>query len=238
MQSIGDSLVGVLPTLRNKLQITGLTVIVVGGLLIHFAQPGNTAAILTGGGIGVSMIIFAQLFHFLRDFPENARATTFLISFALFCFLNLALLILTIFLLSGPSMTVTLEPDASLGDNKATVNYGPLPTIELGSSIWPTAAAATLEELPKSFAPDLNDDKLREEAKLFGTGVTYAATEKDGVLEVTASMPYERKMHGEGFITPLTVNRFRWLPPILSFKISNPRAQLLLISKAGLKRRG
>lgn len=231
--SIGDRLATVLPKLRTKLQLTGMAVMIVGSLLAHFAQPGNTAAMLTGGAIGVSIIIFAQLFHFLTVFPENSRASTFLASFAMFCVLVLALIVATVVLLGRPSMAVTLEPQAVLQKAKTQFDGGALTTQETHPLLWRTSGG--LEMLPKPFAADMNDDLLRQEEQKFGTGVTYSATEKDGVLEIEASMPYERKMHGEGFITPLTVNRFRWLPPVLSFKISNPRSQILLLSKGEIK---
>ncbi|MER8810383.1 hypothetical protein [Mesorhizobium australicum] len=94
LDSLGKSLAMVLPRLRNKLQIAGLAVMVVGSLLSHFAAPGNTTAMLTGGAIGVSIIIFAQLFHFLNDFSEGSRPVVFLASFAMFCGLVLSLLVI------------------------------------------------------------------------------------------------------------------------------------------------
>jgi hypothetical protein len=231
--SIGNQLADVLPKLRIKLQITGLAVMVVTSLLLHFAQPGNTAAMLTGGAIGICIIIFAQLFHFLRDFAESSRAPTFLGSFAMFVLVVLSLLAVTVMLLGRPSMTVTLELDALLGASKSVPFEGRSSLAQNSAFIWNTAA--TLAGLPTPFASDRDDNQLRQEAEAFGMGVIYTPTEKDGVLEITATMPYERKMHGEGFITPLTVNRFRWLPPVLSFKVSNPRSQLLVISKADIE---
>jgi hypothetical protein len=230
MEAIGDALAKVLPALRTKLQLAGLSVIVVTYLLVHFAKPGNSSAMLTGGAMGVSIIVFAQLFHFLRDFPSQSRASIFLGSFGMFCGLVIALLVATVLLLSKPSMDVTLEP---LNQNESVVGWGrPVQdaTREF-SRLWRSAVA---EDLSKPFMSDNvdGDEYLLPLSEKLGTGVRYQMSEKGGTVEITASMPYMKKMRGEGYIIPLTINAFRWVPPILSFKINNPRSQPILLSQA------
>jgi hypothetical protein len=223
---LGEALAKVLPAIRTKLQLAGLAVIVVAWLLVHFAQPGRTDAMLTGGAIGVSMIIFGQLFHFLQDFPDNSRAGVFLGAFGMFCLLVVALLLATVILLRQPSMDVTLEGEAQSDRQRFDI----MSPAANSRPLW--RIASTEPVLPKVFQSDQNDDYLRREAEKYGSGVSYVMTERDGVSEVTASMPYLRKMRGEGFIVPMTVDRFRWVPPVLSFKVSNPRFQPLFITRA------
>ena len=227
----GDLLAKVLPAIRTRLQLAGLVVIVAAWMLVQFAQPGNTSAMLAGGAIGVSMIIFGQLFQFLRDFPERSRAAVFLGAFAMFCVLVLALLAATVILLRQPTMDVTLESEVGFAGGAS--NGTNVERTETNPQILRIALREP--DLPKVFAPDQDDGQLRREADEFGTGVRYAMKEKNGVLEIVASMPYLRRMRGEGYIVPLTVDRFRWVPPVLSFKVSNPRLEPLLITKAKLE---
>jgi hypothetical protein len=75
------------------------------------AEPAGAAppALLCGGLIGISVIVFGQLFHFLPCFPARQRALVFLTSFALFCAIVIVLVVLVVrFVHDSPSADVTL----------------------------------------------------------------------------------------------------------------------------------
>jgi hypothetical protein len=226
---LGEALAKILPAVRTKLQLSGLAVIAVAWLLVHFAPPGRTDAMLTGGAVGVSMIIFAQLFHVLRDFPRSSRATVFLGAFGMFCFLVLALLLTTVVLLRQPSIDVTLEDQSNLNLHRDRSQ-----TIVLSGRQYPRVwrTASDQELVPKIFGPDRDDTTMRNESEKFGTAVRYSQSDTNGVLEVSASMPYLSKMQGVDFIVGMGDDSFRWLPPVLSFKISNPRSEPLVLTRA------
>src|SRR5260370_40793276 len=88
----GEILARVLPKVKTKLQLSGLVVGVVIMMVAHFAKPGDTVAMLIAGSVGVSIVIFGQLFHFLGSFRPQDRPLVFLLTFAMFCVLVLALL--------------------------------------------------------------------------------------------------------------------------------------------------
>ena len=107
--NILTKLITVLPRVRTKIQLTGLVTTAAVALILQLYSPGNIPAILCGGMIGVSIIIFGQLFHFLTHFPKEHRAVVFLVAFGLFCAVIVSLSLAVYgFVKNTPSADVTL----------------------------------------------------------------------------------------------------------------------------------
>lgn len=80
-----EKIIEVLPNLKTKIQLSGLVITVVSFILINLLKPGSPlVAQLTIGSIGVVLIVFAQIFHFLKEFPENSRLILVLVIFISF----------------------------------------------------------------------------------------------------------------------------------------------------------
>jgi hypothetical protein len=103
----GETLGRILPGIKTTLQLSGLAVGLAFALFVHFAKPGDNIALITAGSVGISLVIFGQLFHFLKDFEQRDRPKVFLWSFAVFCLFTLSLLIITLLLLRKPSMSIS-----------------------------------------------------------------------------------------------------------------------------------
>jgi hypothetical protein len=88
----GRILSELLPKLKTTLQLSGLALGLVFGLFVHFVKPGDNVALITAGSVGISLVIFGQLFHFLKEFRAIDRPKVFLFSFVMFCGFTLALL--------------------------------------------------------------------------------------------------------------------------------------------------
>ena len=120
----GEILSRLLPKIRTKLQLSGLVVGLAFALFVHFAKPGDNLALITAGSVGISLVVFGQLFHFLQDFASRDRPKVFLASFAVFCVFTLAVLLISILLLRRPSMSIS--------------KYDPAPEIEAASHAAPS----------------------------------------------------------------------------------------------------
>ncbi len=123
---LGETLAKTLPAIKTRLQLTGLGLVVVLAVLTNFAKPGDTVAMMSAGSVGVSLIVFAQLFHFLGEFRLRDRAMVFLAAFGMFAAFTLAMTALTIFLVlhkpPAPSMSITpFEPSPEM-DKASTPN--------------------------------------------------------------------------------------------------------------------
>lgn len=80
-----EKVIETLPRIRTKIQLTGLVVTIVGYILVQATNPeAPISAQLAVGSIGIVIIVFAQIFHFLKDFPENSRLTLVLSLFIIF----------------------------------------------------------------------------------------------------------------------------------------------------------
>jgi tetratricopeptide (TPR) repeat protein len=100
-----------IPKLKTKLQLTAFITSAAVIFLLRVVAPDNVPAQICSGLIGISLIVFAQLFQFLDSFPARERGRVVLRLFGLFCIVTITLLALTIgFLMSGNSRTLqTIE---------------------------------------------------------------------------------------------------------------------------------
>jgi hypothetical protein len=89
-QPRSSSFVEVLPRIRTKIQLTGLAVAIVGFVMIRLASPDAVRAQLAAGSIGICLVVFAQIFHFMEAFPARSRVTLVIAIF--FAFLIFTLL--------------------------------------------------------------------------------------------------------------------------------------------------
>ncbi len=135
----GEKLSRLLPKIKTKLQLSGLALGFAFALSVRFAKPGDNLALITAGSVGISLIIFGQIFHFLKDFSVRDRPKVFLISFALFCVFTLSLLIITGLLLRKPTISI--------------MKYDPPPEIEEASRSF-----VAVPETLKIFNPALTKE--------------------------------------------------------------------------------
>ena len=100
-----------IPRLKTKLQLTAFITSAAVIFLLRVVVPDNIPAQICSGLIGISLIVFAQIFRFLDSFPARDRGRVVLRLFGLFCVVTITLLALTIgFLMSGNSRTLqTIE---------------------------------------------------------------------------------------------------------------------------------
>src|SRR5690348_6434717 len=84
-----------IPRLRTKIQLTGFIVLIVAVMIVRVISPNNTKAMLSAGAIGVSLVIFGQIFQFLHLFPENQRVFLVLMLFFMFACFSAVMVILT-----------------------------------------------------------------------------------------------------------------------------------------------
>ncbi len=119
-----NCLVGALPKLRTKLQLSGLVVTVAAFVITRLAAPSSVPAQICAGAVGIPIIVFAQLFEHLHQFPEQRREQVFLEAIVVFCIFLLALLIATIRFakasVPSDSIAVTIADDRTV---RANVQY-------------------------------------------------------------------------------------------------------------------
>lgn len=92
MDALGK-LAAFLPRLRTPLQLTGLIVIVAAVVMTQSAEAANIHANISLGAIGVLLLVFGQLFHFLgASIPAGQRGTVLVIMFVIFCLFVISLI--------------------------------------------------------------------------------------------------------------------------------------------------
>ena len=224
-QVLGDFLARTLPSIRTTLALSGFVVATAAVLIVRLVSPGNTTAMLTAGSIGISLVVFGQVFHFLRDFPRNQRALVFIATFLIFVVLIISMTIITITLLQQPSLEITVGESDAEDSQKSIMRIAQADPVIVNDFDVPAS-----EFLPAIFDPNSRYKGLIGRATSSGTAVQYIMQERGDVLYIMARMPYREIMHGSGYMTPITLDNFAWPPPVLSFKISNPRSQQLFIS--------
>jgi hypothetical protein len=69
-----NAIIRTIPRLRKRIQVTGLVVGTAAGVVGGVVVPGDPVAIILGGSLGVSFIIFGQAFAYLRLIPKMQRA--------------------------------------------------------------------------------------------------------------------------------------------------------------------
>jgi hypothetical protein len=223
---LGKMLSHVLPKLRTTLQLSGFVVGLAFGLFVHFAKPGDNTALLCAAGVGISMIVFGQLFHFLRDFQAGDRPTVFLVSFGMFCVLIIALILMTALLLKQPSMTIT--------------PYTPSPEEEKKSrsGLYLDHPSSFGSILPRLIARASASDTTIEVPTLPGwnskngdpRSAKYVFSEVDGVATLRATLPYSEMSRHRMYPNADFNEAVDFGSPWLSFNVYNSSNTTLFLT--------
>jgi hypothetical protein len=234
----GNLLSQLLPTLRTKLQLSGLAVTLAFGFLAHYAKPGDNVAMICAGSVGVSLIIFAQLFHFLKDFEPGERAKVFLLSFALFCVFTLALLVLAVTLLRTPPTMAISNPAIPTAIQQAERSMREL---QKKSEEAAKKMAASLPKRPQfikssAAATDVTDDlgktlEWHEHEGDEDRSAQYSYSEKDGIATLSAVFAYTTQSREGKYPDADFHEAVKWGSPWLSFDITNPTDSNLLFTR-------
>lgn len=122
MSNFFVTLAELLPRFRSRLAITGVIITVAGVVATRVAQPEAIQAQIAAGALGVVFLVFAQMFHSLRDFPATERASLVLRLFYVFAALILGLIFATGYFLvhSRGRESIELTPPPVF-DSRATV---------------------------------------------------------------------------------------------------------------------
>lgn len=95
-----NRLVSILPSLKTKIQLTGLVVIVGAVVAVKTIAPDLIAAQISAGSIGILFVIFGQAFQFLHLIPKGQRTIYILALFFGFLFFVMSLIVVTTYLLT------------------------------------------------------------------------------------------------------------------------------------------
>ncbi|MBI5215740.1 MAG: hypothetical protein HY960_08300 [Ignavibacteriae bacterium] len=125
----------ILPQITSKIRLVGLAIMLIGILLARFFNPEALLAQISGGAIGLVVLIFSLFFPYIKDFPEYQRGKIFLISFSLTIFLILSLSIFTVFLSIYHLPVENTQENRNVVPNM--VNYPPN-IIDSSFSIYPS----------------------------------------------------------------------------------------------------
>ncbi len=232
----GQLLSQLLPKIKTKIQLSGLAIGLAFALFVHFAKPGDNVALLTAGSVGISLVIFGQLFNFLKDFKADDRPRVFLVAFSVFCVFTLSLLLVAVLLIRKPTMSVT--------------KFDPPPELEQASK-----TGAVVNETPQLALPRANGnatanpkppDKKTGEEKVSNVSLAtlklprpafqagdakYEFREINNVSTLTASLLYSvNSRRGLYPDADLYHEDTTWGSPWLSFDVSNPSNENLVFT--------
>lgn len=107
MEGVFAKLAEVLPKLRTQFGLIGLIVLVGGVAATRSLAPANVPAQLVSGLVGVNLVVFGQVFYFLRAVPAQRRAALVIWLFAIFCITTLSALGATIYFVGQDRLSVT-----------------------------------------------------------------------------------------------------------------------------------
>lgn len=101
-------LVGALPSLRNKFAVTGVIVAVAGYVATRAVDASAVQAQICVASLGITFLVFGQVFHAIEFFPPKQRSSLVLSLFIIFALLVLGLIGATgYFLLEGKRIPPT-----------------------------------------------------------------------------------------------------------------------------------
>lgn len=99
------------------MQLSGLAVIVTAYIATNIVPPEKVKALIAAGSIGVVTLVFAQIFHFLKDFKEEERASLIFKLFVTFLVFILLLVGALAYLLVKPTSLPERIGEGSLPTN-------------------------------------------------------------------------------------------------------------------------
>lgn len=120
-----ERLVNILPKLRNQFGLIGLIVMVGAFVATRQIAPGSLNAQISAGGIGVTIVVFGQIFYFLKDIPARDRARLIMLMFLMFCAFIVALIASTAYFAAAAVTSissVTLRADTNDGPGPNTLD--------------------------------------------------------------------------------------------------------------------
>jgi hypothetical protein len=233
----GQLLSQLLPKIKTKIQLSGLVVGLAFALLVHFAKPGDNVALITAGSVGISLVIFGQLFNFLKDFKADDRPRVFLVAFGLFCLFTLSLLLVTVLLLRKPTLSVRkFDPTPEMEEaskSGAVLNEFPPPALPPANKNGDVNAMSTPDKkLNETKAKSVSLNSLRLPRPAFQSGdAKYDFREIDSVSTLKATLMYSvNSRHGLYPDADLYHEDLTWGSPWLSFDISNPSNENLIFT--------
>lgn len=86
-----NGVIETLPHIRTRVQLTALVVAVAGVSLIRVSSPDAVRAQIAAGSVGVCLVVFAQVFHFIHQIPARSRLTLVLGLFVAFLLFSIAM---------------------------------------------------------------------------------------------------------------------------------------------------
>lgn len=93
--SLTENISKIIPKIKNKIQLIGLIVVVVGYVTTKIVAPEMVIAQISAGSIGVLILVFAQLFEYIDKFPKKDRVHFVQTLFIVFACFTLLLLFIT-----------------------------------------------------------------------------------------------------------------------------------------------
>ena len=135
-----EKLAIVLPRLRNQFGFLGLLVLVVGIIATRLAAPTVLPAQIAAGGAGVNILIFGQVFYFLRLIPAKDRARFILSLFVVFCVTTLALLGVAAYLATAHRLKISSVSLSGWSRSGETTMPN---TVDDAQVLWSHAGTAT-----------------------------------------------------------------------------------------------
>ena len=100
-----DKFVEVVPKLKTTISLIGFVVMLGAFVAVNAVNPENVQAQISAGAVGVTIIIFGQIFHFLKLIPAAQRAIFVITMFLIFVLFICGLIYLTTTLLSRTDIT-------------------------------------------------------------------------------------------------------------------------------------
>ena len=181
------------PKLRTKIQLAGFLVLVAAVLIVHVISPNNTRAMLSAGAIGISLVVFGQIFQYLHLFPEQQRVFLILMLFFIFACFSAGMVVLTANFIQQTRPKV----DVSLFEGRL-----------------PPASPLKADYQRKFVDPIEREDLVRlldyRYKRVFDTAV------------ISYTMPYIDQYESGDRVEDTQSSFFRWRKPILSIQLVNP----------------
>jgi hypothetical protein len=233
----GQLLSQLLPKIKTKIQLSGLAIGLAFALFVHFAKPGDSVALITAGSVGISLVIFGQLFNFLKDFKADDRPKVFLFAFCIFCVFTLSLLLVTVLLLRKPTLSLQrFDPTPELeqaSKSGAVVNELPPQVLPPANNSGGVNGMKTSDrKLDKTKPENVSLNMLKLPRPAFQSGdAKYEFRENNNISTMKATLMYSvNSRRGLYPDADLYHEDLGWGSPWLSFDISNPSNENLVFT--------
>jgi heme/copper-type cytochrome/quinol oxidase subunit 4 len=109
MDKVIQLLLSTIPKIKTGLQLSAFLVTAAILLVMKDSQPNAILVKICLGGIALVIIVFAQIFTYIKDFPETSRGRTVIVLFSTACTFILILACIAVYNLNGAP---TVKPTA------------------------------------------------------------------------------------------------------------------------------